>query len=389
MSAFEVTVERLVHGGEGLAHHHGQVVLVPYSVPGDRLVVETVLQKRDFVRARIVQVLEPSQLRTGPQCIYFGQCGGCQLQHIGYEGQLNLKAAVVAEQLERIGGLSPEVSPTLASPLPFKYRNHARFSVDRTGRVGFTRYRSHSIVPIDVCLLMADAINSVVRQVQGRLRGIFQLSVRYGHYTGQLLVNPPLSLLDIYGIRSGQPYYEEKLLGRTYRVSAASFFQVNTPAAEMLVKTVLDFLELEGHETVVDAYSGVGTFAVILAEKARAVIGIEESPSAVEDALFNVAGLDNVRIVRGKVEEVLPSLREKVDAVVLDPARVGCEPAVIEALRSRRPGKVVYVSCDPATLARDLKLITAEGMYRVRRVQPVDMFPQTYHIESVALLELA
>ncbi len=388
MSTFEVTVEKLVHGGEGLARRNGQVVFVPYSAPGDRLLVEPLPPKQSMLRARIVRVLEPSSLRSSPPCIYFGQCGGCQLQHLRYEAQLQAKAAVVAEQLHRIGNLEAEVLPTLPSPQPFNYRNHARFSVDGAGRLGFTRYRSHSVVPVDVCLLMLEPINSVIRRVQGRLRGIFQLSVRCGHNTGQLLVSPWIPSLERYGVESGQPYYEERLLGRNFRVSAASFFQVNTPVAETLVTKVLEFLNLEGQETVVDAYCGVGTFTIPLAERARQVIGIEEAPSAVEDAAMNASGLSNVRFVRGKVEDVLGLLRERIDALVLDPARVGCAPPVIEAIRSRRPPRIVYVSCDPATLARDLKLISADGLYRVRHVQPVDMFPQTYHVESVALLEL-
>lgn len=389
MSTFEVAVDRVVYGGEGLAHHDGQVVFVPHSAPGDRLLVEPLQQRKDMLRARLVRILEPSGLRCSPPCIYFGQCGGCQLQHISYEGQLEVKRAIVAEQLERIGGLKVEVSPTLASPLVFGYRNHARFSVDRTGHLGFTRYRSHSLVNVDHCLLLLEPINLVVRAVQGRLRGVYQLSVRCGHNTGQLLVAPRVPSLEAYGVETGQAYYEERVLNRNYRVSASSFFQVNTPAAEILVKKVLEFLQLEGPETVVDAYSGVGTFSVPIAERAKFVIGIEEAPSAVDDAVFNAGRLNNLRFIRGKVEEVLPSLRDRIDALVLDPARVGCAPPVLEAIRSRRPRRIVYVSCDPATLARDLKVITSGGLYHVRRVQPLDMFPQTYHVESVVLLELA
>ncbi len=389
MTAFEVTVERLVYGGEGLARYDGQVVLVSHVAPGDRVLVEPFQAKKGLVRARVVKLLEPSEARTEPPCIYFAQCGGCQLQHLKYEDQLRVKTEVVKEQLARIGGLTTTVLDTIPSPLPFGYRNHARFSVDRAGHLGFTRFRTHSLVPIDRCLLMLEPINRVLLAAQSRLRGVFQLSVRYSENTGQLLVNPRVPYLDARGIATGQPYYEEGLLGRAYRISASSFFQVNTRAAELLAAKVVEFLQLKGHETVLDAYSGVGTFSLLIAEKAGRVIGVEESPSAVEDAIFNARGMGNVRFVLGKVEAVLPTIRETIDAVVLDPARVGCAPEVLEALRSKRPGRVVYVSCDPATLARDLGILTSGGMYRLVQVQPLDMFPQTYHVEAVALLELA
>jgi 23S rRNA (uracil1939-C5)-methyltransferase len=216
---------------------------------------------------------------------------------------------------------------------------------------------------------------------------LHQIAVRHGVVTDDLLINPDLKDRGV-PLATGQPLYHEALLGRRFQVSAASFFQVNTPQAETLVKMVVERLELTGAETIVDAYAGVGTFAALLAGQAKRVIAIEESSSAIRDAKVNLADLGNVELIAGKVERVLPDLDVVPDAVILDPPRAGCFPVVLQALIEWAPKRVVYVSCDPATLARDLAILR-DGGYTLTEAVPVDLFPQTYHIETVASLRHA
>jgi 23S rRNA (uracil1939-C5)-methyltransferase len=294
---------------------------------------------------------------------------------------------------------------------PWHYRNQARFTVGRRfGELCFTYRASHRLLRIDHCWIVQPRINAVVEAAQGRLGGngrrIHQILIRVGANTGQLMVSPALP--EVPEVESGQPFLEEELLGRRFRLEPPSFFQVNTrrelrplpaevlrawrplPAdglsmAELLALLVLDRVQPEPGALVVDAYSGVGTFALMLAPLVREVIGIEEARSAIRDAVYNGQDVPNARFIQGKTETVLPGLDPPADAVILDPARVGCHPDVLHALLSLRPRRVVYVSCDPSTLARDLRILV-DGGYTLHEVQPLDMFPQTYHIECVATL---
>jgi 23S rRNA (uracil1939-C5)-methyltransferase len=218
--------------------------------------------------------------------------------------------------------------------------------------------------------------------MQGRCQKRTQISVRYGVNTESFLVQPKMTELDI---PSGQKWYEEELKGRRFRISSPSFFQVNTAQAERMIDVIEDRLDLKGNEVIVDAFAGVGTFAAVLASKAGKVIAIEEAPAAIDDARVNVAGLGNVELVIGKTEAVLPSLNLAVDAVILDPPRVGCQRSGLDALLKLAPRKVIYVSCDPESLARDLRIL-CDGGYRLADVQPVDMFSHTYHVECIATL---
>jgi 23S rRNA (uracil1939-C5)-methyltransferase len=391
------------------------VVFVPRTLPGENALVQVVEARRDFARGEVVQLERTAPGRIEPPCPHYVEgCGGCSWQHAEYALQLQLKRAIVAEQLRRIGhfaGAEELVAPPLAMLEPWNYRNQARFTVGRRfGELCFTLRGLHRLLRIEHCWIVHPRINSVLEVAQGRLadieRRIHQVSVRVGANTGQLLISPALP--EVPELETGQASFEEELLGRRFRLLPPSFFQVNTrrevrelpsairrawlpppddglSMAELLALLVMDRLEPSSSDTVVDAYSGVGTFALLLAPLVKQAIGIEEAASAIRDAEHNARDVDNVRFVQAKSEVALPALDLRPDAVVLDPARVGCHPDVLHALLDVRPERIVYVSCDPSTLARDLRVLV-DGGYHLHEVQPLDMFPQTYHIECVATL---
>ncbi len=371
--------------GGAIARHDGQVVFAVYGIPGEETVVQIERRSKDYLMGRVVEVLSPSPHRVEAPCPYFGRCGGCQWQHIDYPFQAELKARIVGEQLRRIGKFQePPVAATLTAEERWHYRNHARFSTDRQGQLGFVSLLRRRFVRIDHCRIMHPWINGVLEQLQGKCAGLHQVAIRYGVRTEQALIHPSLKEIDD-SIPSGQTSYEEELLGKRFRVSGASFFQVNSRQAEVLIEVVREQLALAQDQLLLDAYAGVGTFAVLLAPYVKKVIAIEESSAAVADAVINQAGIKNIVFYQGKVEQILPKLRRRPHAAILDPPRVGCHPDTIAAVLKRPPARLVYVSCDPSTLARDLRAL-CQGGYRLQEVQPVDMFPQTFHIECVATL---
>ena len=371
--------------GEAMATHQGHDVFVFGGIPGERVEAEIVALRRKYLAAQVTRVITPSPARVDPPCEYFGQCTGCQWQHVDYETQLEVKADIVRDALERIGNFyRPEVRPTLPSPRRYHYRNHARFNIWReSGNLGFTHRERRRFVRIDRCMLMHDGINDILSQLQGRCAETSQLAIRCSAVTGDFLVQPTLNSPDI-ALPTGQKSYRETVADREFRVASPSFFQVNVWQAARLAELVKDALRLTGDEVVVDAYAGVGTFAVLLAPYARKVIAVEESTAAVADAAGNAANHPGVELVTGKVEDVLPHLDVAPDAVILDPSRSGCQPVVLETLVSLRPPRVAYVSCNPESLARDLRVLSRA--YIVESVQPVDMFPQTHHVECVVTL---
>ena len=391
-------------------------MFVPHALPGEAATADVWQSKRDFARAELVHIDRASAGRIEPPCPHYREgCGGCSWQHAAYELQLQLKQVIVVDQLRRIGHFL-DADDLVRKPLrmvePWHYRNQARFTVGRRfGELCFTYKSSHRLLRIEHCFIVHPRIDEVLQIAQGRLadlgRRIHQVSVRVGANTGQLMISPALP--EVPELESGQPYLEEELLGRRFRLQPPSFFQVNTlreprdvpPAvgrawlpipsdglsmAELVALLVIDRLRPSASDVVVDAYSGVGTFALLLAPLVREVIGIEEARSAVRDAEHSAQGLSNVRFIQAKTEEALPALSVQADAVVLDPARVGCHPDVLRALLESHPARIVYVSCDPTTLARDLRVLV-DGGYTLQEVQPLDMFPQTYHIECVATLD--
>jgi 23S rRNA (uracil1939-C5)-methyltransferase len=294
---------------------------------------------------------------------------------------------MVVDALVRVGGfVCPPVSPVLPSALEYGYRNHARFTVGPGGALGFVNRETGRFIKVDHCMLMHDGISSLLAQLQGKCAETTQLSIRAGQETGSYLVQPSLAALGVEP-PTGQKSYVDHLDGRPFKVSSPSFFQVNTVLAARAVQVVRHGLGLKAGDVLLDAYTGVGTFATLLAPHAGKVIAVEESSAAVADARENAAGLHNVEFVLGKTEDMLAGLGQRPDAVVLDPPRSGCRPEALRSLMELEPPRVAYVSCDPETLARDLKLL-CQGPYDLQLVVPLDMFPQTHHVECVALLAL-
>lgn len=371
--------------GEAMACHDGEDVFVLGGIPGERVLAEVIRTRRKYVAARVVKVLEPSPDRVDAPCRYYGFCTGCQWQHLSYPAQLDSKRDKVVDALRRVGGLENlNVLPVIPSPRQYGYRNHARFTVGREGGLGFVNRETRRFIPIQNCMLMHDGINQILTQLQDKCGETTQLAVRAGRDTGDFLVQPPLKNEAI-AIPTGQKHYLESVDGRVFRVASPSFFQVNIDQTSALIQIVREAVDLRGSEVLLDAYTGVGTFAILLAPYVKQVYAIEESSAAVADARENAAGIANVEFLLGKTEEMLGQTPEPPDVVILDPPRAGCQPAALSSLMALQPPRVVYVSCDPETLARDLKTLTAGG-YAVDRIQPLDMFPQTHHVECVAVL---
>jgi 23S rRNA (uracil1939-C5)-methyltransferase len=370
----------MAYGGDALGHAGGQAIFVAGGIAGETVRAQIVEQHRQFARARLVEVLAPAPDRVAPRCPHFGfdaaACGGCQWQHIAYAAQLRFKTHIVREQLQRIGRIAdPPVRDALPSLDVWAYRNHARFSVTPGGRPGFQAARSHRVIPVDVCHIVQPPILDWLRANQPVGESASQrISVRAASFQPPTLAPQASAGVSNFHIK-----------GVTFRVSAGSFFQVNTSLIETLIDQVITRLAPRQPETILDAYCGVGLLTRFIAPRAGRVIGIESSASASADARVNLAAFERVDLREGLVEAILPAIHDRVDAAVVDPPRAGCGPQVIRALIEKQIDRLVYVSCDPATLARDIRILIDHG-YQLIEVQPVDMFPHTYHIESIALL---
>lgn len=358
---------------------------------------------------RCVHVLEASADRVAARCPVFGDCGGCQLQHLAYARQLTWKTERVATLLCEAGMDDARVDRAIACEDPWHYRNHMRFSVDRSGRIGLTARNSHRVIPLRTCPIAHPLINSALGLLADSEAARPQVLVRCGAATGQLLIQPAPTAemrarLEAAGLELHADDLTEELqvppqqaMGSAphiptmpFRIRPSSFFQTNTAQANQMARLVMAGLPTGSDITLVDAYCGVGTFAALLAPQAGRVLAIEESASAIRDARWNLRACPNVEVVQAKAEAVLPTMAERLDGLVIDPPRAGCGRPVLDALATRRIPHVVYVSCDPATLARDLAyLCRVTGAYRIVRVQPLDMFPHTAHIETIVTLEVA
>ena len=390
----EIELTGFAAGGKAVGRApDGRVAFVEYAIPGERVLAEITAETASFVEATTIEVREPSELRVEPRCQYFGRCGGCQLQHVAYGEQLRLKTGIVREQLRRIGRFEDDAIDGVLREMigmadPWAYRNHMRFTVRRDGEVGFMEHGSHRFLRIDHCEIALPAANRVLQDAQGRTMQTRALTVRAGEHSDELLVQPKLRWRPHRRgrTRSGQPYYHELLRGARYRVSSPAFFQVNSRQAERLIELVVARARAVQPRLVADAYSGVGTFAVALAQVVPDVVTIEASAAAGDDAEVNLAPYDNVRRIVGTVEEQLPALDPAPDVVIVDPPRAGLDVSVIDAIVESRVRRLVYVSCDPATLARDLRRL-ADGGMELSEVQPIDMFPHTQHIECISTLD--
>lgn len=439
----ELEIHDLSDNGSGVGRWQGRVVFVPNMVVGDRALVRLVKVKRHYGQGKLEQLLQASVHRTRSPCIVADKCGGCQWQHIDYGYQLQAKREQIIQALQRIGKISqPPVASVLAAS-PLAYRNKATYplgiSSTRKIQAGYYRQGSHQLVNLNQCPVQDSRLNPLLAAIkqdiqqrgwsiydeqshQGSLRHI---SLRIGRHTGQILLTlisknhelpnsqeqaqiwlqrypqlvgvclnyNPKPTNTIFGQHTytlaGHPYLQEIFAGLKFKLRPETFFQVNTEAAEALLEAIIQQLNLQGKEILLDAYCGIGTFTLPLAKKIAQAIGIEVQPTAIKQARFNaqINQITNTEFHAGKVEVILPQLHLNPDIVLLDPPRKGCDIQVLETLIKMKPQHLVYVSCKPATLARDLDILCHQGNYQLTHVQPADFFPQTAHVECAAFLQ--
>jgi 23S rRNA (uracil1939-C5)-methyltransferase len=407
-STFDLLFDKHTYGGDVLARlPDGRAVFVPFGLPGEKARVQLTEDKKNFARGEIIEILETSHERIPPRCRHFSQCGGCHYQHIPYEKQLAIKTDILRDQLTRIGKIeNPPVQSMVASPNTWNYRNHVQFSLTAEGRLGFQAPSSNKTIPITECHLPEPAINDFWPQLEFEPgTEVERVSLRTGLEEDLLVVlesdspEPPeleieagISIAHVYEehtvVIAGNDHLLINVMGRDFKVSAPSFFQVNTAMAEKMVQHLFTCLPVSLATTVLDLYCGVGLFSAFFASRGGRVIGIESSASACEDFAVNLDEFDNVELYEGTVEEVLPGLAGHISDVIaiVDPPRAGIERHALDALVALNPQTIAYISCDPSTLARDAKRLIEAG-YTLQQVMPFDLFPQTYHIESISLFE--
>ncbi|MFB2877094.1 23S rRNA (uracil(1939)-C(5))-methyltransferase RlmD [Floridanema aerugineum] len=438
----EVEITDLSDTGDGVGRFGERVVFVPDTVVGDRIWARLLRVKPQYGFGKLHEIITPSAHRTRPGCIVADKCGGCQWQHINYEYQLEAKRNLVIQALERIGGISaPPVDGVLAGDSALGYRNKSTYPVGLSStlkvQAGYFQKGSHQIVNLNQCPIQDARLNpmlaGVKQDIQERGWRIYNekhhrgqvryLSLRIGRRTGEMLLTLVVKDWDLPGIEAqaqewlkrypqlvgvslnrnpdrtnanfgaetrciaGKPFLREKFADLEFQIRPDTFFQVNTEVAELLLKEIIGQLNFQGNEVLVDAYSGIGTMSLPLAKLVQQVIGLEVQREAVEQAEANAIlnGISNANFQVGEVENLLPQLLVTPDIVLLDPPRKGCDRAVLHSLLQIQPSQIVYVSCKPPTLARDLKILCAGG-YRLVRVQPADFFPQTAHVECAAFL---
>ena len=388
---FQTTLNGINDSGETLSEIRGAPVEVTGGLPGEKVVVEVQKRFPERIVAKVVEVLEQAEERVVPECEYFLTCSGCQWQHASYDYQLQLKQARVQREIDKYQSLSQVVvDATIGSESQLGYRNHGRFTVgkkDDGGKIGYINAVTRRFVKIDRCLLMNEQINKVLDLAQDNVAGQTQVAIRAGSNTDSMLIQPRMDISHI-GLVTGEQHYEEEVRGFRFRVAASSFFQVNTSQLSRAIDEVRDLLEFDGTEVMVDAYCGVGVFTVLLAPYVRKIVGIEESASAIEDAGLNSKDILNIEFVEGKTEHILNTLNEHIDVLLLDPPRVGCHPDVLDSVIKLKPEKVLMISCEPEAMARDLNLLCSTGIYSLETIRPVDMFPQTRHVETISMLRL-
>ena len=442
---YQIRIEDMTTEGDGIGKVDGYPLFVKGALTGDLAEVKVIKAKKTYGYGRLVRVLEPSAFRVTPECAVSGPCGGCQLQAMSYEEQLRFKENKIRNNLLRIGKLNEvPMLPIMGMEEPFRYRNKAQFPIgmDKEGNpvAGFYAGRTHSIVPVRDCRLGVEENQEILDVILGFMKEygipayeeekgtglVRHVLIRYGFRTGEIMVCIVINgkslphgdvladrLRKIGGMTSislnvnrkrtnvilgtemvylwGAAYITDYIGDVEFRISPRSFYQVNPVQTRKLYEKALEFAGLNGGETVWDLYCGIGTISLFLAQKAGKVYGVEIVPEAIEDARMNAKlnGIENAEFFVGKAEEVLPAYYERnggtADVVVVDPPRKGCDRAVLETIARMKVGRVVYVSCDSATLARDVKYMEEQG-YRVEKVQGCDMFPFTVHVETIVLL---
>lgn len=437
----QLTIDNITHQGEGVAKYLGYAVFVPYAAPGDVVEAEVVSAKKDYARA-LIKEIKSSGRRVEAKCQWYNLCGGCNLQHLGYQEQLNNKTEAVKATLRRIGEIAPELVNPTQPTRTWYYRNKLQAPVAmHQGQLaaGLYKPRSHDLVPVTDCIIQHEANNIIAQEIAniaretgitpweeeqqtGTLRHIV---VRHSETTNQSLAALVVSRLEfpkrdiflaklkeqltelhslvlnenprptnvILGEREeiiwGPGYITDKIGNLNFKISARSFWQVNPDGALKIYEKAREYAQLTGRETVLDIYCGTGSIGLFLADRAKQIFGIESNVGAVQDARDNAClnSIENAEFHAGRAEDVLPKIAQeiKADVVILDPPRKGCDQALLEAVITTAPERIVYVSCNPATLARDLRLLEERG-YKTREVQPIDMFPHTNHVECVSLL---
>jgi 23S rRNA (uracil1939-C5)-methyltransferase len=440
----DVMFEDLTHDGAGVAKVDGYPLFVPNGLPGERAQVKVTKVNKGYGFGRLMEIYEESPHRVNAPCPIYKECGGCQLQHLSYQGQMLAKEKQVRDVLTRIGKLEDvKVHPVLGMSEPWRYRNKAQVPIgEHEGGLigGFYQQRSHQIIDMKECLIQQEKNDEVVQTVkeicakygvraydEGRHKGeLRHIMARHGLVTGEVMVvlitrtnelpnrkklteeiaasikgiksivhnvNPKKTNVifgDVTRVIWGEEVIYDYIGDIKFAISARSFYQVNPEQTKVLYEKALEYADLSGEESVIDAYCGIGTISLFLAQKAKKVFGVEIVPEAIEDAKRNAAlnGITNAEFAVGEAEKVIPDWYKEgnqADVLVVDPPRKGCDEALLQTILSMKPKKVVYVSCNPATLARDLRILE-DGGYKTEEVQPVDMFPQTMHCEAVAKL---
>ena len=441
----ELTFEDITHDGNGVGKINGYPIFVTNVLPGEKAKVKVIKVKKNFAVGRRLELIEASPDRVEPPCNVFYKCGGCQLQHMSYDMQLKMKQNQVKSALAKFAHITDTpVEPTLGMEDPWRYRNKVQIPVgekDSKLITGFYRPRSHDIIDeMERCIVTSevnDDLVDIVREIANELgipayneethRGVLRhIMVRSGENTGQTMlviitrtnkipkqdefiqrilekqpnitsimhnVNPDRTNV-ILGKKIkclwGEAYIYDTIGDVKFAISALSFYQINPKQTKVLYDKALEYANLTGGETVIDAYCGIGSISLFLAQKAKKVYGVEIVPQAIQDAKKNAKlnDMDNTEFIVGQAEEVMPAWKEnglKPDVIVVDPPRKGCDEALLHAMVEMNPKRIVYVSCNPSTFARDLVILT-EGGYKLNKVQPVDMFPQTSHVETVVLM---
>lgn len=410
---FEIELKGMAHGGSALGSHEGRTVFIPYTIPGERVEARITGEKGRVAFAEGLKLVEASNDRVYPVCPHFGpgRCGRCQWQHIAYEAQVLLKQDVLADQLARVGKFDDEtleraLLPIIPCPVEWGYNYHMTLEATPDGQLGFPSVDGRSLFMIEECHILHPALLELYHSLDLDFTGLRRLKLQLGTDGAPMLIlsvdneenapelhadlaasvnlllpdNEPVNLI-------GASHSRYTLGGRTFRVTAGTDFRANVAQVERLALLVRDALDLTGKEGVLDLYAGAGTFSAFIAPQAALVTLVESYPPAATDADENLADFEHVGVIEGAVEDVLPELDELYDAVILDPPGGGLSIEVMDLLAARAVKKLVYVSSDPATLARDGARFIRHG-YRLRSVQAIDLAPQTYYIDAVAIFEL-